>query len=306
MPECSIHVCCTVRRDEMRFFRAPDLRESGGLEAEPQTFAGAAQIANSACSANSANFSGFWPVTGLGRRPWLPAGTVLRAVSGSGGCAEGADLFRVVCNTQLPVPGAVHAAKGFWAQALADIPALTGVSGGTESKPLTLATAKTGLSIAWVTLSDKGAAGQRTDESGPLIERLMRDSLNVGFAQGFILPDSVSELRHVVTDLALGQAYDVIVTTGGTGVGPRDTTPEALGSLLEKRLYGFEQAMMAASLSKTHNAVISRAVAGTLGGSLIITLPGSRKAVAENLEAVLPAVAHTVAKLQGDGADCGG
>ena len=86
---------------------------------------------------------------------------------------------------------------------------------------------------------------------------------------------------------------------------PRDTTPEAVSGVLEKRLYGFEQAMMAASLQKTHNAVISRAVVGTLGGSLIVTLPGSRKAVAENLEAVLPAVAHTVAKLQGDPADCG-
>lgn len=303
MPECSIHVCSAVRTGEMLFFRAPEQGAGGGPETVRQALTGAAPVV---CSADYACSAGIWTVTGLGRRPWLPVGTVLRPVSGPACCTEGADLFRVVCNTQLPVPGAIHAVKGFWAEVLADIPASPGVSGSAEHKPLMLATVKAGLSIAWVTLSDKGAAGERTDESGPLIERLMRDSLNVGYAQGFILPDSVRELRHVVTDLALGQAYDVIVTTGGTGVGPRDTTPEALGSLLEKRLYGFEQAMMAASLSKTHHAVISRAVAGTLGGSLIITLPGSRKAVAENLEAVLPAVAHTVAKLQGDGADCGG
>jgi molybdenum cofactor synthesis domain-containing protein len=228
-------------------------------------------------------------VNGLGPRPWLPAGTLLVGKAGE-------ELFRVVQNTALPVPGALHAVKGFWAEALVDME---------EADSLAFSAARKGLSIAWVTLSDKGAAGERVDESGPLIERLVRESLDVGHAQGFILPDSIAELKQTVMELALGQGYDVILTTGGTGVGPRDTTPEAVTGILEKRLYGFEQAMMAASLAKTHNAVISRAVSGTLGGCLIITLPGSRKAVAENLEAVLPAVAHTVAKLQGDSADCG-
>lgn len=228
-------------------------------------------------------------VEGLGPRPWLPAGTILQG-------GEGTPLFRVVQNISLPVPDALHAVKGFWAEALTDV---------SEADSLAFSAVRKGLSLAWVTLSDKGAAGERVDESGPLIERLVRESLDVGYAQGYILPDSIAELKHTVMELALGQGYDVILTTGGTGVGPRDTTPEAITGLLEKRLYGFEQAMMAASLAKTHNAVISRAVAGTLGSCLIITLPGSRKAVAENLEAVLPAVAHTVAKLQGDPADCG-
>ncbi len=228
-------------------------------------------------------------VSGLGLRPWLPVGTVLQG-------AGGTPLLRVVANASLPAPGVVHAVRGIWALPLQDIP---------QTDALDLEPVKTGLSVAWVTLSDKGAAGQREDESGPLIERLVRESLSVGHAQGFLLPDSVRELKRTIVDLALEQGYDFIITTGGTGVGPRDTTPEAVSGVLEKRLYGFEQAMMAASLQKTHNAVISRAVVGTLGGSLIVTLPGSRKAVAENLEAVLPAVAHTVAKLQGDPADCG-
>lgn len=228
-------------------------------------------------------------IEGLGLRPWLAVGTLLQR-------PDGTPLFRVVANAVLPVPNGTHAVKGFWALPLTDI---------AQTDALALHPVKTGLSIAWVTLSDKGAAGNRVDESGPLIERLVRESLQVGHAQGYILPDSIPELKHAVVDLALGQGYDVLLTTGGTGIGPRDTTPEAITGLLEKRLFGFEQAMMAVSLTKTHNAVISRAVVGTLGGCLIITLPGSRKAVAENLEAVLPAVAHAVAKLQGDPADCG-
>lgn len=244
----------------------------------------------SALTAESSPVACGYRMLGAGGRPWLPVGTVLEH-------EDGTPLFRVVANAQLPAPGALHAVKGSWALPLTNMAAVP---------RLALRPRKEGLSIAWVTLSDKGAAGERVDESGPLIERIAREALCVGHAQGYILPDSVAELKQMVMDLALLQGYDVVFTTGGTGIGPRDTTPEALTGILEKRLHGFEQAMMAASLQKTPNAVISRAVAGTLGGCLILTLPGSRKAVAENLEAVLPAVAHAVAKLQGDKADCGG
>lgn len=173
------------------------------------------------------------------------------------------------------------------------------------SGPIALRAWKDGLSLAWVTLSDKGAAGLREDASGPRIEALARQRLAIGFARGYLLPDDEWALRALLTDLALVQGFDVIVTTGGTGVGPRDVTPEATLAVIEKRLPGFEQAMMAASLAKTPHGAISRAVAGTVGNSLVLNMPGSVKAVTENLEAVLPAVAHCVAKLQGDPADCG-
>ncbi|MFV0422926.1 MogA/MoaB family molybdenum cofactor biosynthesis protein [Oleidesulfovibrio sp.] len=162
-----------------------------------------------------------------------------------------------------------------------------------------------GLTAAWVTLSDKGAAGQRVDSSGPTIGAMFQQAFAEGYVQGYMLPDDGSALKALLVDLALTQGYDFIFTTGGTGLGPRDVTPEATLTVIEKRLHGFEHAMMAASLCKTPHAVISRAVVGTLGHSIIVNMPGSRKAVTENLEAVLPALAHAVAKLQGDKADCG-
>ena len=121
-----------------------------------------------------------------------------------------------------------------------------------------------------------------------------------------MLPDDAAALRALLTELALGQGYDIICTSGGTGVGPRDVSPEATLAVLDKRLPGFEQAMMQAGLDKTPTASVSRAVAGVIGGCICINLPGSRKAVVENLAAVLPALGHALDKLHGDPADCGG
>ena len=159
-------------------------------------------------------------------------------------------------------------------------------------------------SLAWITLSDKGSQGKREDTSGPIIETQVRETLELALAKGFLIPDSPTRLKALLTDLALFQGFDLILTTGGTGVGPRDITPETTLAVIDKRLPGFEQAMTAASLAKTPMGVISRAVAGTLGSSLIINLPGSPKAVRENLAAILPAIGHTLDKLQGDPSDC--
>ena len=159
--------------------------------------------------------------------------------------------------------------------------------------------------LAWITLSDKGAAGLRVDESGPLMAADTRAKLPLCHEQGFMIPDDPQTLRPLVMELALGQGYDLILTSGGTGLAPRDTTPEALLPIFERRLPGFEQAMMQASLAKTPTAAISRAVAGTLGRTIVITLPGSRKAVSENLAAILPALGHALEKLHGDPSDCG-
>lgn len=196
-------------------------------------------------------------------------------------------------------------------------PALTGTGPHTQIAPLlealtdceegvrTLAARRENWALAWITLSDKGAAGLRVDESGPLMAADTRAKLPLCHEQGFMLPDDPQALRALVMELALGQGYDLILTSGGTGLAPRDTTPEALLPLMDRRLPGFEQAMMQASLAKTPTAAISRAIAGTLGQAILITLPGSRKAVSENLAAVLPALRHALEKLHGDPSDCG-
>lgn len=171
--------------------------------------------------------------------------------------------------------------------------------------PCKVEISKTGFSLAWVTLSDSGAAGKREDTSGPQIPEMISQHLTLCLTQGFLLKDEASSLRSLLTHLALQESFDLIITTGGTGVAPRDITAEVTDSLITKRLPGFEQAMMKASLAVTPHAMISRAVVGILGTSLIINLPGSPKGVRENLSPVLPALRHTLDKIHGDPTDCG-
>lgn len=204
-------------------------------------------------------------------------------------------VFKVSGRVLLPVsPHAVSA------------PLLTALRPVAAGESLSLTPLRRGRALAWITLSDKGAAGQREDCSGPAIGEMVREALPLCHAQGFLLPDDAQGLRALITELALHQGYDLICTTGGTGLGPRDISPQATQAVLDMRLPGFEQAMMAASLAKTPHAAISRAVAGVVGKTICINLPGSRRAVLENLAAVLPALPHALDKLHGDPADCGG
>ncbi|MCR5814825.1 MAG: MogA/MoaB family molybdenum cofactor biosynthesis protein [Desulfovibrio sp.] len=165
---------------------------------------------------------------------------------------------------------------------------------------------KEGLSLAWITLSDKGALGQRKDTAGPLIAEILGSALPLCHSQGFLLPDDAFELRSALTYLSLTERYDIICTSGGTGLTERDITPETTERLLDRSLPGFTQAMMAKSLEKTPNAILSRACAGIIGQTLVLNLPGSAKAVRENLEAILPALDHTLKKMHNDPSDCGG
>lgn len=156
---------------------------------------------------------------------------------------------------------------------------------------------------AIVTVSDRGARGERDDRSGQvLFERLGSEGFDVCFR--LVVPDEVEEIRAALIDLADVKAVPFILTTGGTGVAPRDVTPEATLSVIDRQVPGMAEAMRAASLQKTPHAMISRAVAGIRRASLIVNLPGSPRGAMENLEVILSALPHALDKMQGDPTEC--
>ncbi len=158
--------------------------------------------------------------------------------------------------------------------------------------------------ICILTLSDSVFKGEKEDTSGPLLACLLKRVFPDASLEFFLLPDEADSIRTLVAELA--KSANIIATTGGTGPGPRDVTPEAVLPLLHKRFAGMEQLMMAASLAITPKAALSRLVAGAIGGCLLLCLPGSAKAVEENLTALVPVLPHTLEKLGGDDRPCGG
>lgn len=159
------------------------------------------------------------------------------------------------------------------------------------------------MRAAILTLSDKGARGEREDVSGPALnDWLTRQGVVVECMS--LIADDFGQIVSTLEKWTESPAYDLIVTTGGTGVSPRDLTPEATAKVIERELPGFAERMRQESLKKTPHAIISRATAGIRGRSLIINLPGSPKGAIENLQAVWPAIPHAIAKIQGDPSDC--
>lgn len=159
------------------------------------------------------------------------------------------------------------------------------------------------IRTAVITLSDKGARGEREDESGAAI-REMVTAIGCRVDQYEVLPDERQGIAAVLSRLADSGVIDLVLTTGGTGVAPRDVTPEATQDVIDRELPGMAEAMRAESLKKTPHAMISRAVAGIRGRTLIVNLPGSPLAVRENLAVILPALKHAVEKICGDPSDC--
>jgi len=160
------------------------------------------------------------------------------------------------------------------------------------------------MRAAILTLSDKGSRGERVDESGPALAAWLSER-GVQTVQSRIIADEFEQIVAVLTEWADADTADLILTTGGTGVSPRDITPEATLQVVERTIPGLGELMRLKSLEKTPMASLSRAVAGIRNQTLIINLPGSPRGAVENLEAVWPTLGHAVEKIRGGQEDCG-
>lgn len=155
---------------------------------------------------------------------------------------------------------------------------------------------------AVVTVSDKGFAGEREDESG----RVVRSELEAaGIEVG--RTDMVPDEREIITGALIeicGQGYDLVITTGGTGLSPRDVTPEATMEVIDREVPGMSEAMRSESLKITPHAMISRSVCGLRGSTLIVNLPGNPKGAGECLRVIIPAVPHALEVAAGEAGEC--
>lgn len=157
------------------------------------------------------------------------------------------------------------------------------------------------ITIAVLTLSDKGSAGEREDASGLLIQEIMKQ-IHAEVLYYDILPDEKDLIKEKL--LHYTEKVDLILTTGGTGLSPRDVTPEVTRAVVEREIPGIAEAMRIEGLKKTNRAMLSRAIAGVRGKTLIINLPGSPAAVREGLSAILDVIPHAVEKIKGDPSEC--
>lgn len=157
------------------------------------------------------------------------------------------------------------------------------------------------ITAAVITLSDKGSKGERVDESGLLLkDMLKRIKAEVRYYE--ILPDEKALIREKLLEYC--GKVDLILTTGGTGLAPRDVTPDATLEVIDKEVPGLTEAMRGEGFKKTGRAILSRAVAGIRGQTLIINLPGSPRAVRETIEVVMDVLPHAIEKIKGDDREC--
>jgi molybdenum cofactor synthesis domain-containing protein len=159
------------------------------------------------------------------------------------------------------------------------------------------------ISAGIITVSDKGSQGKREDLSGPAIAEMLAGAAII-IKHTLIIPDETDRIQEAIINFADVNKLDLILTTGGTGVSPRDLTPDATLKVIDKQIPGIAEAMRHQSMIITPHAMISRAVAGIRGRSLIINLPGSPKGAKENLAVVLPALKHAIEKIKGDESEC--
>jgi molybdopterin adenylyltransferase len=159
------------------------------------------------------------------------------------------------------------------------------------------------ITAAIITVSDKGSRGEREDLSGKEIEQLLLE-ISIQATEYDIIPDEREVIRSTLIRYVDEKKIDLVITTGGTGVSPRDVTPDATLDVIEREVPGMAEAMRRESIAKTPHGMISRAVVGMRKQSLIVNLPGSPRAVRENLSVILPALRHAIEKIKGDESDC--
>jgi len=160
------------------------------------------------------------------------------------------------------------------------------------------------ISVAIITVSDKGARGQREDVSGETIRPIL-EKIGALVSWYKIVPDELDVIQSAIIEAVDRVKADLILTTGGTGFSVRDVTPEATRGVIEKMVPGISEVIRMESFKKTPQAILSRAMAGIRGKSLIINLPGSPKGVRESLGIILEALPHGIAILKGEVAECG-
>lgn len=160
------------------------------------------------------------------------------------------------------------------------------------------------IRVGIIVLSDKAARGEREDKSGPVLEELI-DEAGWELEKLVILPDEKDQLRNALLELTDKLKVDLILTSGGTGLGPRDITPDVSASVIEKVVPGIAEALRITGYKQTPTAALSRATAGIREKSLIVNLPGSPKAVRESWPLLREIIPHAIDVLQGRAFECG-
>jgi molybdenum cofactor synthesis domain-containing protein len=156
------------------------------------------------------------------------------------------------------------------------------------------------MKAAVLTVSDSCASGKKGDQSGPAIESLLADN-GIEVCTSDVIADDLDRIAEVLKRYCDEVRVDVVLTTGGTGLGPRDVTPEATQTVCERMAPGLAELMRAEGLKKTRRAALSRATAGIRKGTVIVNLPGSPKGAVESLEAIIDILPHAIEMLQGGG-----